>query len=128
MTTRRPTILYAETNAQVLSEQVAAFEKAGYTVVSALGGRHAVEVALAQATFDVVVLGHTISKDDRHHLPYRSKKLKPYVPVLVLHASCKHPRVDLALDSRRGERVVLEAVAELIATNPVPVRQMAAVA
>ncbi len=106
-------ILCAEANSQVLSAQVSMFNKAGYAVVPALG-RATVEVALAQSAFDVVVFGHTLTKDDRHHLPYVAKKANPATRVLVLHASGKHPKVDLALDSRLGEAVVLEAVAQLM--------------
>lgn len=103
-------ILCAEANPQVLSAQISMFNKAGYAVVPALG-RATIEVALAQGTFDVVVLGHTLTKDDRHHLPYMAKKANPATRVLVLHASGRHPKVDLALDSRLGEAAVLEAVA-----------------
>ena len=64
--------------------------------------------------FDLVALGHTLTKDDRHHLPYVVKKESPATRVLVLHASGKHPQVDLAIDSRDGERSVLNAVAALL--------------
>ncbi len=109
-------ILCAEANSQVLSAQVSMFNKAGYAVVPALG-RATVEVALAQSAFDVVVFGHTLTKDDRHHLPYVAKKANPATRVLVLHASGKHPKVDLALDSRLGEAVVLEVVAHLMGSD-----------
>lgn len=106
-------ILCAEANSQVLSAQISLLDKAGYAVVPALG-RATIEVALAQGKFDLVILGHTLSKDDRHHLPYMAKKANPATRVLVLHASGKHPKVDLALDSRMGEGAVLEAVANLM--------------
>ncbi len=113
MGSKQAKILCAESNAQVLSAQVRMFEKAGYAVVPALG-RAAAENALAHATFDLVVLGHTLSKDDRHHLPYMAKKSSPAARTLVLHASGKHPQVDLAIDSRTGDAAVLEAAAALI--------------
>lgn len=114
MGTKLGKILCAETNPQVLSAQISMFDKAGYAVVPALG-RATIEVALAQGGFDLVVLGHTLTKDDRHHLPYMAKKANPATRVLVLHASGKHPKVDIALDSRLGEAAVLEAVAHLMA-------------
>jgi hypothetical protein len=77
-------------------------------------GRKAIEEALAHGGFALVVLGHTLNKDDRHHLPYLAKRTNPDARVLVLHASGKHPKVDLAVDSRRGEAVVREAVADLL--------------
>lgn len=116
MTAKLARILYGEANAQVLSTQIRMFEKAGYVVVPALG-REAIEDAVAHAAFGLVILGHTLTKSDRHHLPYMAKKFNPATRVLVLHASGKHPMVDLAIDSRRGEGAVLEAVAQLIAVR-----------
>src|SRR5512143_857527 len=113
---KRAKILCAETNPQVLSTQINLLERAGYAVVPALG-RATIEAALGCAAFDLVVLGPTLTKDDRHHLPYMAKKGNPATRVLVLHASGKHPAVDLAIDSRQGEAAVLQAVAELIGAD-----------
>jgi hypothetical protein len=68
------------------------------------------EDALLGVSFDIAVLGHTLTRDDRHHLPYKIKRNNSYTQVIVLHASGKHPAVDIALDSRRGDRAVLEAI------------------
>ncbi len=118
-------ILCAETDQKVLAAQVKMLEKAGYTVVPALG-RAAIEAAVARSGFDLVVLGHTLNKDDRHHLPYMAKKADPDTRVLVLHASGKHPKVDIALDSRIGEAAVLQAVAQLTARDSRRVAPVAA--
>ncbi len=123
----QPKILYGEANAQVLSEQIEMFEKAGYSVTAALG-RAAIEQALKANAYDLVVLGHTLTKDDRHHLPYMTKKAHPATRILVLHASCKHPKVDIAIDSRYGERAVLEAVAQLLPASESRPKAMKAVA
>lgn len=114
MTSKLARILYGEDNEEVLSAQLGVFGKAGYVVVPARG-RKAIEDAVMHGAFDLVILGHSLTKDDRHHLSYMAKKFNPATRVLVLHASGKHPKVDLAIDSRRGERVVLEAVAQLLA-------------
>lgn len=128
MASRKATILYGEANGQVLSAQLAMFEKAGYVVVPA-PGREAIAGAIVHAAFDVVILGHTLTRDDRHHLAYMAKKFNAATRVLVLHASGKHPKVDLAIDSRRGEGAVLEAVAQLLAGRDVgKLPQAAAVA
>ncbi len=108
------TILYGEADAQVISTQAEILKGAGYVVVPATG-REAIEGALVHNAFDLVILGHTLTKDDRHHLAYTAKKFNPATRVLVLHASGKHPKVDLAIDSRRSEGAVLEAVAQLMA-------------
>jgi DNA-binding NtrC family response regulator len=106
-------ILYGEADAKVATEQAEMFAGPQYQVEHAIG-RKAIEEALTHGPFALVVLGHTLTKDDRHHLPYMVKRIDPHTRVLVLHASGKHPKVDLALDSRRGEAVVREAIAELL--------------
>ena len=116
MGSKQAKILCAEANAPVLSAQITMLEKAGYVVVPALG-RGAIEAALTHTAFDLVVLGHTLTKDDRHHLPYMAKKANPATRVLVLHASGKHPKVDIALDSRLGEAAVLKAVTQLMGSD-----------
>ncbi len=123
-------ILYGEGNAQVSSTQVKVFEKAGFTVECAIG-RDTIEGALKRSAFGLVILGHTLNKDDRHHLPYMAKKSSPDCRVLVLHSSGRHPAVDLAIDSRDGDAAVLRAVAALLALGKperVPLRTAAAFA
>jgi DNA-binding NtrC family response regulator len=89
------------------------FDRIGYTVENALG-RAAAEQALLKGTYDIVVLGHTLTKDDRHHLAYKAKKSSSDIQVLVLHASGKHPAVDIAIDSRYGEKAVIAALESLM--------------
>lgn len=130
MGTKQGKILYGEANAQVLSTQTKMFEKAGYKVETAIG-REAIDCAVKRSGFDLVILGHTLNKDDRHHLPYMAKKSNPDVRVLVLHSSGKHPAVDIAIDSRDGEAAVFRAVAELLALGErqtVPLRAAVAFA
>ncbi|MDT8070399.1 MAG: hypothetical protein ROO76_19715 [Terriglobia bacterium] len=106
------TMLYCENDAAVLAAQSKTFERAGYAV-ECIQGRAAAEQALRKGSYDVVVLGHTLTKDDRHHLPYLAKKSSGHPQVMVLHASGKHPAVDVALDSRDGEKAVLAALNSL---------------
>ena len=109
-------VLYSELNEQVLSAGAEQLQKAGFTVQTAIG-RKAVQEALNQTAFDLVVLGTTLSRDDRHHLPYMAKKAKEDCAVLVLHNSGHHYAVDMAIDSRDGDHKVLEAAAEVLATS-----------
>jgi DNA-binding response OmpR family regulator len=106
-------ILYCEDDAAVMEAQSKVFEKAGYSVERA-HGRSAAAQAFRAGTYDAAVLGHTLSKDDRHHLAYMAKKSGEETQVLVLHASGKHPAVDLALDSRGGDQAVLESLESLL--------------
>ncbi len=111
-------ILYGENDTEVLASEAARLKQAGYAVTPA-AGRKEIEAALARERFDLVILGHTLTKSDRHHLPYMAKKSDEATRVLVLHASGRHHAVDKSLDSRDGEQAVLEAVAELLALTPV---------
>ena len=106
-------VLYGEGHAEALSAHCGVMEKAGYSVKTVVG-RRAMEEAVRQDKYDVVVLGHTLTRDDRHHLPYMAKKANSLSRVLVIHASGKHHEVDAAIDSRDGDRVLIEALAGLL--------------
>ena len=116
--TNNAKILYGENDPEVLATEAAHLKKAGYAVTPA-AGRKEIEAALARERFDLVILGHTLTRNDRHHLPYMAKKSDEATRVLVLHFSGHHHAVDKALDSRLGEKAVLEAIAELLALVPV---------
>src|SRR5258707_13438007 len=62
-------ILYGEGDAEVLAAQGASMENAGHSVQQAFGLK-AVQEALSKGPFDLVDLGPTLSRNDRHHLPY----------------------------------------------------------
>ena len=109
-------ILYGENDAEVLVTEAEKFKKAGYTVTQACG-RKEIEAALVHEPFDLVILGHTLGRNDRHHLPYMAKKSDESTRVLVLHASGRHHAVDKAVDSRDGEDVVIDAIDELLAAE-----------
>lgn len=106
-------VLYGEGDERALQHHLPVMEKAGYAVTTVIG-RRAIEQAVRQNSYDVVVLGHTLTRDDRHHLPYMAKKANSSCRVLVIHASGKHHEVDAAIDSRDGDRVLLEALSELL--------------
>jgi DNA-binding NtrC family response regulator len=84
-------ILYGEGDNDILEAQAAAMEKAGHTVQRAVG-RKSVDEAIRKAPFDLVVLGATLTRNDRHHLPYMIKKVSTETKVLVMHADgSRHP-------------------------------------
>jgi DNA-binding NtrC family response regulator len=108
-------VLYSEGNAEVLASQAAVIAEAGHQVETALG-RKAVEDALRRATYDLVVLGPTLTKNDRHHLPYMVKKASDGTRVLVMHTDGeRHPAVDANLDTGRS---IQDAVAKIAAMWP----------
>lgn len=108
-----PTVLYGELDEKLLALQTAALEKAGHQIQPVVG-RQAVLSALKQGTFDLVILGATLTRNDRHHLPYVAKKANPATRVLVLHTDgSRHPYVDANTDTGSGTEELLRRVADL---------------
>lgn len=103
-------ILYGEGDAEEQASTAAAFEKAGHTVEKAVG-RKAVQAALSKGAFDLVVLGPTLTRNDRHHLPYMAKKAQAGMSVLVMHADgSRHPYVDACTDTGTSVENVLARI------------------
>ena len=103
-------ILYGEGDGEVLAQQAPAFEKAGHAVQQA-EGRRGVEEAMKKGTFDLVVLGSSMTRNDRHHLPYMVKKANAEMKVLVMHADgSRHPYVDACVDTGTTVEAVLHRI------------------
>lgn len=114
-------ILYGEGDGEVLKAQAAAMEKAGYAVQTA-EGRKAVDEALKKSKFDLVVLGATLTRNDRHHLPYMAKKAQAEISVLVLHADgTRHPYVDACVDTGASLENVLSRIESMKIAAPAAV-------
>lgn len=106
-------ILYGEGSEQVLVAQVPFLLDAGHVVETAIG-RTAIENALDKTKFDLVVLGPSLTKNDRHHLPYVVKKGHAGTRVLVMHSDGeRHHEVDLCLQTGR----TMEDLVTRIAAN-----------
>jgi DNA-binding NtrC family response regulator len=119
-------VLYGEGEEQILKEQAAAMEKAGHTVHQAIG-RKAVEEALKKSAFDLVVLGPTLSRNDRHHLPYMVKKASAETSVLVMHADgSRHPYVDACTDTGASLDAVLTRIEGMKIAGMMPAAAAAA--
>jgi DNA-binding NtrC family response regulator len=106
-------ILYAESDEPTLTAQAEEMRKAGHGVTTVLN-RQAVQEALRRDAFDLVILGATLSRDDRHHLPYMVKKAHEGTKVLVMHAGTHHHEVDAAVDSNLSMHLILERIATLL--------------
>ena len=103
-------ILYGEGDSDILAAQAAAIEKAGHIVLPA-EGRKAVVEALKKNSFDLVLLGATLTRNDRHHLPYMAKKAGSEMSVLVMHADgSRHPYVDACTDTGASLETVLTKI------------------
>jgi len=113
-------VLYGEGDADVQAVTAAAFEKAGHTVEKAVG-RKAVEAAIGKSGFNLVVLGPTLSRNDRHHLPYAVKKAQADVSVLVMHADgSRHPYVDACTDTGASVENVLARIEGMAIAGMLP--------
>ena len=118
MSKAKLTILYGEGDEDVLANQATAIEKAGHTVQKALG-RKGIDEALKKSKFDLVVLGASLTRNDRHHLPYMAKKANAETRILVLHADgTRHPYVDGCTDTGASLENVLAKIASMAGTVP----------
>jgi DNA-binding NtrC family response regulator len=120
-------ILYGEGPEEaILQEQAIAFEKEGHTVQQA-AGRKAVQEALNKGSFDLVVLGATLTRNDRHHLPYMAKKTNAQTKVLVLHFDgSRHPYVDACTDTGADIAHVLGSIEAMKIVGAAPAAKTAA--
>jgi DNA-binding NtrC family response regulator len=108
-------ILYGEGDQEVVTSQAGSMSKAGHQVTTAVG-RKEIEAALKKGGFDLVILGPTLTRNDRHHLPYMVKKSHAGTRVLVLHADGgRHPYVDTATDTGRTIEQILETISSMMA-------------
>jgi len=112
-------IVYGEGNPDVLASQAVSIQKAGHEVKTAVG-RKGVLDALKSGTFDLVILGPTLTRDDRHHLPYIVKKTTSGTRVLVMHSDgARHPQVDANIDTGRSIDELLAKVTTVLASQAV---------
>jgi len=110
-------ILYGEGDAEVLASQAVSIQKAGHQVETAVG-RKGVDEAVRRGAFDLVILGPTLTKNDRHHLPYVIKKAQAATRVLVMHTDGeRHPAVDANIDTGRSMADVVAKIAVLMSTG-----------
>jgi DNA-binding NtrC family response regulator len=113
-------ILYGEGDAEEQAVTAAALEKAGHTVEKAVG-RKAVEAAIGKGRFDLVVLGPSLSRNDRHHLPYMVKKAQAEISVLVMHADgSRHPYVDACTDTGASVENVVARIEGMAIAGVIP--------
>jgi len=118
-------ILYGEGDEDVLKTQAAAIENAGHIVQLAVG-RKAVDEALKKSNFDLLVLGATLTRNDRHHLPYMAKKASAEISVLVLHADgTRHPYVDACVDTGASIENVLNRIESMKIAGMMPAAKAA---
>jgi hypothetical protein len=108
-------ILYGEGDPEVVASQAVSIQKAGHQVETAVG-RKGIDEAVRRGAFDLVILGPTLTRNDRHHLPYVIKKAQAATRVLVMHTDGDgHPAVDANTDTGRSMADVVAKIAVLMA-------------
>lgn len=118
-------ILYGEGDSEVLVSQAASIQKAGHKVAMAVGRKAIVEAA-QHGGFDLVILGPTLTKNDRHHLPYVIKKAYAATRVLVMHTDGeRHPAVDANLDTGRSMADVVAKIASMMTSGEIAMSGLA---
>jgi DNA-binding NtrC family response regulator len=118
-------VLYGEGDPEVVAAQAIAIEKAGHHVETAVG-RKGVEQALQRGNYDLVVIGPTLTKNDRHHLPYMVKKQSSVTRVLVMHTDGeRHPYVDGNIDTGRTIEDLVKKIAEMMSKGAMAKRAAA---
>jgi DNA-binding NtrC family response regulator len=118
-------ILYGEGDAEVLASQAVSIQKAGHQVETAVG-RKGIDEAARRGGFDLVILGPTLTRNDRHHLPYVIKKAQAATRVLVMHTDGDgHPAVDANTDTGRSMADVVAKIASLMTSGEIASHGMA---
>jgi DNA-binding response OmpR family regulator len=88
------------------------FNRAGYQAEAA-----DIEGALRLLTTvkaHVLVIDHTLSKEQRHWFVHSARQLSSTVRILALHSAAKDSGADLVMDSRLGPDAILANLALLI--------------
>ncbi len=112
-------ILYGEGDAEVLASQAVSIQKAGHQVETAVG-RKAIDEVARRGGFDLVILGPTLTRNDRHHLPYVIKKAQAATRILVMHTDGEgHPAVDANTDTGRSMADVVAKIASMTAAGEI---------
>ena len=113
-------VLYGEGDPETLAAQAVSIQKAGHLLATAVG-RKGVEEALRKDNFDLVIIGPTLSKNDRHHIPYMAKKAQADIRVVVMHTDGeRHPYVDGNIDTGRSIEELLAKVATMWSNTAAP--------
>jgi len=106
-------VLYTELNEEVLSAGAEELQKAGFSVQMAVGRQAALD-AIKQSKFDFVVLGATLSRNDRHHLPFMAKKTDQAIKVVVMHTDGSgHHYVDANTETGESMDYLLRKISSL---------------
>ena len=108
-------ILLVERDPVLLASEKMLYESRGYKVLTATR-RTKAEQLLSAEWAEVIVLGHSLSRQDREVLIAKSRLISPQTRILVIHASGAFQPVppDAAVDSRDGVEGIFAVVDALL--------------
>lgn len=106
-------VLVVSAELSIRQTRVLLLEEAGHTPQVAESCAGAKE-ALQLAKFDLVILDHTFSKDDRIDFIQSMRKMRSITRVLLLHKSAADCGADLHLDSREGPDALIAALDSIL--------------
>lgn len=106
-------VLVVSAEGSIRQTRVLLLEQAGHTPQVAESCARAKE-ALQLSQFDLVILDHTLSKDDRIHFIQSMHKTGSITRVLLLHKSAADCGADLHLDSREGPDALIAAIDSIL--------------
>jgi DNA-binding response OmpR family regulator len=103
----------------VVSHELTLRQTLGLVFLGAGFGVRSVELGdlatlLQRINFRVVLLDHTLTREERHSAVPLIRRLSPNTRVVALHASARDSGADLHMDSREGIAGVVEAVKDLL--------------
>jgi DNA-binding response OmpR family regulator len=113
-----PTVLFASCDLDFRQTQERMFLQAGYQTYGVSSAAAAQDI-LRAFTFRLVILDHTLSREERLALVQLTRQLSPRTLVVVLHASGQDTGADLVLDSRLGSDRILQQVRHLLTSEQV---------
>ena len=88
------------------------FQTAGYVVHAV--PVEALPITIKATSFDVLVMDHTLSEQERKAGVYIAHQLVPKLSTVVLHASGGDCGADLTIDSREGIEVIPWSIQKLV--------------
>jgi CheY-like chemotaxis protein len=108
----RKRILCVSNDAALLSTRTMLLENAGFEVVPAFGFAEAMERCSADASFDLILMGQTVSPKDKRALISTLRELKCHAPILSVGRLGDAPlaEVDFTVESQAGPVALIEAV------------------
>jgi DNA-binding response OmpR family regulator len=109
---RKPATVLVVGHESMLRESYAMlFQQAGYVAEEAEVDQS--PRRLKSGTFALLVMDHTLSKEERESLVILTRQLSPNAKTVALHSSASDCGADLAMDSREGAEEILKRVGEL---------------